>query len=290
MNLEALRAFRLVAEKGSFTRAAAELRLDKSQVSRVIRELESSLGLGLFARTTRSVRLTAEGEALLSRVAPHLAGIEEALEQVPEEGRAPQGEVGLSTTPDIARALLAPALGAFRRRYPLVRVRLHLGAAVVDLTSERIDLALRVGRPGGQGLVARRLGELAAGFFAAPAYLERRGTPTSLGELRQHDGLWPEPPKGQRSFAPSAPIPPPTVACSDFQVLAELAKGGAGIALLPTFLAAAELRQGQLVRVIPSFQLKNAPLYLVSRPVRPVPARVAVLRSFLIEAELVSRL
>jgi DNA-binding transcriptional LysR family regulator len=147
-----------------------------------------------------------------------------------------------------------------------------------------VDLALRVGRPGGGSLVARRLGELEAAFFAAPAYLQRRGTPQKLEQLSAHDGLWPAPPKGQRSFAPGEQQPAAAIECADFGLLAEVAKAGGGIALLPTFLAAREVASGALVRVLPAVALGGAPLYLVSRPLRPLPARVAALRGYLLEA------
>jgi DNA-binding transcriptional LysR family regulator len=283
MTLDALKVFQVVAQAQSFTKAAAKLGQDKSQVSRVVRALERSLKVVLLARTTRSVRLTAEGEALLHRVTPLLAGLEQALSAVPDQVDIPTGEVVVTTTPDLGRALLAPALVGFRLRFPSVRVRIVLAADFVDLMSEGVDLALRVGRPGGEALVARKVGELDAGFFASPAYLERRGTPQRLEQLGQHEGLWPTPQKGQKSFAPGPIASAPAVQCADFGLLAEVARAGGGVALLPTFLTERDVANGTLVRVLPGFSLGGAPLYVVSRPMRPLPPRVAALRSFLIE-------
>jgi DNA-binding transcriptional LysR family regulator len=98
VSFDALDVFRVVAQEQSFTRAAARLGQDKSRVSRTIRGLEASLGLSLLARTTRAVRLTADGEALLARVGPLLVGLDEALGAAPDRVEAPSGEVHVATT------------------------------------------------------------------------------------------------------------------------------------------------------------------------------------------------
>ena len=284
VGLDALRVFQVVAQLQSFTKAAARLRLDKSHVSRTVRALELSLTTVLLVRSTRSVRLTAEGEALLHRVAPLLAGLEQAVAAVPDGGNVPAGEVVVTTTPDLGRAVLAPALVGFRARYPAVRVRVELAQELVDLMRAGVDLALRVGRPGSDGLVARKVGALTAGFFASPSYLARRKPLTGVQDLAAHDGLWPTPPKGQRAFAPGNVPIPPAIACNDFGLLAELARAGAGVALLPTFLVIKDVATGALQRVLPDFALGGAPLFLVSRPLRPLPPRVAALRTFLLDS------
>jgi DNA-binding transcriptional LysR family regulator len=284
MSLDAIRVFQVVARAQSFTKAAAQLGQDKSQVSRTVRALERELNVALLVRTTRSVRVTVEGLALLERVEPLVAGLEQAIAATPDRAEVPSGEVVVTSTPDLGRAVLAPMLVGFRRRFPLVRVRVVLSSTVVNLMTEGVELALRAGRPGGEGLVARKVGELSAGFFAAPGYLERRGTPTRLEQLARHEGLWPTPLKGQTSFAPGPIASRAAVACADFGLLAEVARAGGGVAVLPTFLAAREVATGALVRVLPDVSLAGAPLYLVSRPVRPLPPRVAALRGFLLEA------
>jgi DNA-binding transcriptional LysR family regulator len=125
-------------------------------------------------------------------------------------------------------------------------------------------LAIRAGRPGSPTLVARKVGTLESGFFAAPAYLKRRGLPTKIEQLTEHETYWPMPARGQVALASEThATPEPSVACSDFGLLAELARIGGGIALLPT-------------------------VYLVSRAPAELPPRVAALRKFLLEANLFS--
>lgn len=277
---DALVVFQAVAQARSFTRAAAALGVDKSKVSRVVSALEARLGRALLVRSTRTVTLTAEGEALFVRVSPLLAGLQEALSAVADAPSVPSGEVVLTTTPDLGRVVVAPALASFRARYPAVRVRLQLSNERVDLMGRGVDLALRVGRPGAGSFIARRVGAIEAGFYASPAYLKRRGTPQAT--LAGHEGLWPEATRGSAVFAPGERPPPPAVECADFATLAELAQLGAGVALLPTFVGARGVAAGLLVRVLPQVSLGNAPLYLVSRPVKPMPPRVRALTDWLI--------
>lgn len=282
MDLDRLQVFQRVAQAGSFVAAARALRLDRARVSRVVAALEADLGVRLFVRTTRKVAMTREGLALHQRITAPLGELERAVAAVPDQRAIPTGEVAVTATMDVGRVLLAPLIPAFRARYPAVTLRLVLADEVVPLTDD-VDLALRVGRPGATSVVARRLRALDAGFFAAPAYLARRGTPHEVRDLAGHDGLWPVS-RGRHAFTPASPPPPPAVACADFGALAELACAGGGVALLPTFVAARHVARGELIRVVPAVTLGGAPLYLVSAPVAHLPARVRAVRDYLAAA------
>ncbi len=273
--------FRAVANAQSFTQAAQRLGLDKARVSRQVAALEAVLRRPLFSRSTRSMRLTPEGHALLHQVNDPLDALYAAA-RVDPAGDEPHGDVVVATTPEVARALLGPALGAFRVRYPKVRVQLHVSAAVETLAE--VDVALRVGRTAPSQWVVTKLRELESGFFAAPSYVERRGLPTQLADLAQHEGLWPIPPRGAKAFSPSGgarAVPRPAVACADFQVLASLASASAGVALLPTFLAERDVAEGRLVRVLPEFTLGAAPLMLLTPPKRQLTERARALATHL---------
>lgn len=281
MNLNHLPVFAMVAQTRSFTRAAETLGLDKGHVSRVVRALETELGLVLVQRTSRSVTLTPAGRDLASQIASPLASLESVGARLVDRPVVPAGTVSLTTTPDLGRALVAPLLAGFRARYPAVRLRLSLVTAIVELDARKADIALRVGALRGGGLKARKLGELEAGLFAAPSYLAQRGTPRTTTDLAQHDGLWPQ--KAHRkSFAPRRAPPPPVVDCEDFGALHALCVSGGGVALLPTHLAAGDVRRGALVRVVPELTFGGAPLYVVTAPERPLPPRIAALRDFLV--------
>jgi DNA-binding transcriptional LysR family regulator len=281
MNLNHFSVFLAVAETRSFTGAAEKLRADKAHVSRVVSALERDLGVVLVSRTTRKVSLTPAGQDLAAKIASPLAALESAGQVLVDRPATPSGQVTLATTPDIGRALVAPLVAAFRARFPAVRVKLVLESTVVSFADEKVDLALRVGTAKASGLKVRKLGELEAGFFASPRYLVARGTPSVLRDLGLHDGLWPAESR-RKSFATASAPPPPAVDCDDFGALLELARSGAGVAVLPLYLAAREVSSGTLVRVVPELALSGAPLFVVTRPERPLPPRIAALRDFLV--------
>jgi DNA-binding transcriptional LysR family regulator len=282
MQIQELRSFCALAEQGSFTRAAKVLGVDKSKVSRDVSALEDTLGTLLVVRTTRSVRLTPEGQTLFERSAQAFGTLAEALAFTGERRLVPAGEITLATTPELARVVLAPLLVRFRAYHPLIHLRLLLDSALVDLTREQADLALRVGRAGAESHVARKITELRSGFFATAAYLARRGVPTQLEHLTRHEGLWPTPARAQKSFAFGGRVPRPAVECGDFELLLQLTLAGGGISLLPEFLAERHVSSGALVRVLSTITLGNGPLFLVSQAPRKLPARVALLRDFLL--------
>lgn len=281
MNLNHLHVFRAVAEERSFTRAAKRLRADKAHLSRVVRALEDSLGVVLITRTTRSVALTPAGEGLLATVRGPLDALDMASRTIAERAKTPSGVVTLATTPDIARVLVAPLAAGFRARYAEISLRLRVGPEVEGLSDASLDLALRVGAQTNPDERVRKLGELEAGFFASPRYLAARGSPRALKELLAHETLWPHG-VPRSSFSGGAPPPPPKVACDDFAVILAIARTGGGVGLLPKHLAKSEVREGALVRVLPEVTLRGAPLYLVTRRERPLPARVEALRAHLI--------
>ena len=281
MNLNHLAVFRAVAEEESFTGAAKRLGADKAHVSRVVRALEDELGVVLVTRTTRTVRLTPAGEGLLAIVRAPLDALSRAGTTIADRTKAPSGIVTLTTTPDLARVLVAPLLPAFRARFPEVSVRLRVGPEIESPSDPSLDMALRVGVETEREVRVRKLGELEAGFFASPRYLAARGTPKEPKELRGHETAWPYGTK-KASFGGGHEPPPPSIACDDFAVVLEIGRAGGGVVVLPAHLAKPYVREGALVRLFPELVLRGAPLYLVTRRERPLPARVEALRAHLV--------
>lgn len=280
MNLNHLAVFRVVGEEESFTAAARRLGADKAHVSRVVRALEDAVGVVLVTRTTRRVRLTPAGEGLLAIVRGPLDALARAGTTIADRTKAPTGIVTLTTTPDLARVLVAPLLPAFRARFPEVSVRLRVGPEIESLADPSLDMALRVGAETERDVRVRKLGELEAGFFASPRYLAARGAPKDPKELHAHETAWPYGTK-KVSFG-GGNQPPPSIACDDFAVVLEVARAGGGVVVLPAHLAKAHVREGALVRLFPEVSLRFAPLYLVTRRERPLPARVEALRAHLV--------
>jgi DNA-binding transcriptional LysR family regulator len=213
--LKALEIFKAVADRGSFVKAAEALDLSTPAVSRSVQDLEKTLGVRLLQRTTRRVSLTPEGEQVLQRARGMLDAYDE-LAALSSEGAAQvAGEIRFKA-PASFSSWLVPALAEFTARHPKARVQLVACDMPMDLVAERIDLDLRVTRVLPDSLIARRVGDVPIGVYAAPAYLARKGTPKHPHELAEHDCL----------------------------------VRGSGLALLPHFLAASAVSRGELQPVL----------------------------------------
>ena len=286
--------FARVVEAGSFTAVAAALGTPKSSVSRAVLRLEEALGVRLLQRTTRKLTLTPAGERYLADVRGPIARVAEASDEVSDMGREPGGLVRFS----IARMedlVIAELFAAFARAYPKIRVELVVTGRRVNLIEENIDLALRAGPLDDSTLVARKVAVAELGLYAAPSYLERRGHPRRFAALATHDcvlhktatGLQPwrlAGPRGVERVEVTGPI-----IADDLGAVRQLTLAGVGIALMPDVTVRAEVERGALVRVLPAYALRGAPVNLVSVPLRHVPVRVKLLRDFLLR-ELPKRL
>ena len=293
-DLNLVSTFARVVEAGSFTAVAAALGTPKSSVSRAVLRLEEALGVRLLQRTTRKLTLTPAGERYLADVRGPIARVAEASDEVSDMGREPSGLVRFS----IARMedlVIADLFAAFARAYPKIRVELVVTGRRVNLIEENIDLALRAGPLDDSTLVARKVAVAELGLYAAPSYLERRGHPRRFAALATHDcvlhktatGLQPwrlAGPRGVERVEVTGPI-----IADDLGAVRQLTLAGVGIALMPDVAVQPEVERGALVRVLPAYALRGAPVNLVSVPLRHVPVRVKLLRDFLLR-ELPKRL
>ncbi|VWB37395.1 LysR family transcriptional regulator [Burkholderia lata] len=185
-HLQAMRIFARVAHLGSFTKAAEQLQLPRPTVSNAVQYLEKHLKVRLLQRTTRRVALTAEGATYYERCMRLLADLDDAETLFEDAGTMPRGAIRVDLPERFALNQVIPALPGFHARYPDLRVMIGTTDRFVDLVADGIDCAVRVGAMSDTSLVARRIGELAQINCAAPAYLERHGTPRSPDELPDH--------------------------------------------------------------------------------------------------------
>lgn len=273
--------FARVAEDGSFSRAAEYIGLPKSTVSRRIAALEEALGERLLLRTTRRLAITDFGRELLEH-ARQVAAEVDAVKALAEHRQArPSGRLRVSMPSDFATLLLADMLAAFVALHPGVTLELDLSPRRVDLLGEGFDLAIRMGSlPDDSLLAARRLADLSAGLYAAPAYLAARGNPATPGELDRHDALCLLGPAGEPArwtLAHGAELwegrPPGRVAANSPELLIALARAGAGIAAVPDTFAAPDLRAGRLRRVLPDWRPPAHPAWAVFPGRRLMPAK-----------------
>ena len=179
---QSLALFQRVAKTGSFTRAADALGMATSSVSAAVQKLEQHLGVPLFQRTTRSVRLSSEGEQLYERASRLLADAAET-ESLFRGGRSPGGQLRVEVPARMGRTLIVPALPGFLARYPQASIELGSTDRRANLVDEGIDCVLRVGETGELDLVERPLGRLPQTTCASPALVAAHGMPSTLDEL-----------------------------------------------------------------------------------------------------------
>ena len=289
MDLNRIKLFVRVAEAGSFTGAARAAGLPKSSISRGVAALERDLGVRLFQRTTRQVKLTEAGRAYFESVSRALSGVDEAAAAVSRLQDVPRGPVRVTAPPDLGWWLLAPSASAFASRYHEVQLEFVLTQRVVDLVQEGFDLALRVGKLADTGLVARPLGSIRAGLFASPEYLKRKGRLRSISQLAEHDCVLFRGTSGKAAWELVGPAGRQTievrgaVSADDNQFVREAAVAGQGVALLPIFSCSGPFKCRELTRVLPDHTTTGVALNLVYPSARFLPKRVTLLRDQLLK-------
>ncbi len=288
MDLNHVRLFVEVVDRGTFTAAATALGLPKSSVSRGVAALEAQLGVTLLHRTTRRVTLTDAGRDYADHARNALHELDEAGDRVGSAADEAHGLVRMTAPPDLSGGgMIAQILARFLLAHPRVQLDVVLTGRAVDLVAEGIDLAVRAGRLADSSLIARRVAGSVARLYAAPAYLARRGRPRRIEDLARHDCLlhrasgssarWTlEGPRGARTVEVRGAL-----SCDELSLLVDGARHGIGIALLPDGAATRAVEEGALVPLLPDWGLGGAALWLVHPPTRHLPRRVAVLRDFL---------
>ena len=286
MNLDAndLLLFARVAEAGSFSRAAEQVGLPKSTLSRRIAALEAALGERVLLRTTRKLQITDFGSSVLEHAHAIAEDVSAAAALAQHRQLEPSGRLRVSMPSDLANVVLADVLAAFIARHPAIELELDLTPRRVDLIGENFDLAIRMGQlPDDATLAARRLAVFSNGLYAAPAYLQRRGMPAEPAALLGHDALRmltrsgePAPWLLSRGEARWQGTPPGRATANAPDLLIRLAIAGAGIAAVGDHFVEPQVRAGQLVPVLPEWRLPPAEAWAVFPGRRLMPARTRV--------------
>lgn len=179
--------FALLARRESFTSTGQEIGVSASAVSRRLARLEDRLGVRLLNRTTRRVSLTSEGETYLREASRILGEIESLEQKITGARETPKGLLRINSTLRFGRTCIAPMIAAYKQRYPEVEIQLILSDAPLNLVREGIDVGIRFGAPPDSRMVMRLLVRNRRYICAAPAYLQRHGTPAALGDLQKHN-------------------------------------------------------------------------------------------------------
>lgn len=184
-----LQLFILTADHGSLSQAARMLDILPATASASLKRLEQRLKVRLFARSTRSMRLTAEGDIFLEYCRDALALLQEGEALLSSNKRAIQGHIRLSMPSDIGRNVLLPWLNEFQVQHPEVKFTMQFSDRIADLFRDAVDVAIRSGKLEDSSLVSQQLATGPRVLVASPAYLERHGVPQTPEDLRQHNCL-----------------------------------------------------------------------------------------------------
>ncbi|MCW5688758.1 MAG: LysR family transcriptional regulator [Pseudolabrys sp.] len=282
-------AFVEVARQGSLSGAARALGLTPSAVSRIVGRIEGRLGVRLLVRTTRSLRLTAEGENYVRAARRILADIAEAERAIADQA-SPRGRVRLSMASAHGRMSVLPLLGEFTARYPGIVLDIDLSDEVADIPGGRADVAIRFGPLADSPLTARRLGKTGRTVIASPVYLARHGIPQRPSDLARHNCLdfsfrriepgWPFREDGRDYILPVSG----NITANNGETLVQLALDGLGITRVGNFHIDDMLADGHLVPLLEDFNPRDREaIHAVFIGGANMPARVRAVVDFLAE-------
>jgi len=289
--LNDLAAFAVVAEEGSFTRAAARLGMSQSALSHAMRGLEARLNVRLLARTTRAVSTTEAGETLLRSLRPALEDIASGLAKVGALGGAPSGTVRLTATRNAINAVLMPVLPAFLAAHPDVRVEAIVDDTLTDIVANRFDAGIRFGNIVEKDMIAVRVGpDMRRAVVGAPSYFAENPPPTTPHDLSAHACIAYRLVKAGGIYAwefeengrPLEVRVDGRLVFNDTELMRQAAVTGLGIAYLYEDDALDDIRAGRLVRILVDWcpRLPGYFLYHPSRRQTPpaLAALIAALR------------
>ena len=254
--LRALGYFLEVADTASFSRAAKTFHVSASSISRRVQDLENDLGVALFHRSTRVVKLTELGSLYVDQVRPTLAALKLADEMVGQHSKMPSGIVKITASPDFGRFRLLPALTKLRTRYPDIVCDVELTDQLSDLARNEVDIAIRATSNPPDHSVARKLADGRFILVASPDYLEEHGTPRTLAQLQDHLALLYRLPNGILHWQAKtqdnwiALRLPPAFISNQGDALLEAALAGRGLGLIPKWSIGKNLADGGLVHIV----------------------------------------
>ncbi|RON57787.1 LysR family transcriptional regulator [Pseudomonas frederiksbergensis] len=283
---DAMQAFARVVETGSFTKAAETLHMSKTSVTQLVQQLEARLRVKLLNRTTRKVNVTADGAAFYERVVRLLADMDDAETSLSGAAVLPRGRLRVDVPSPLARLILMPALPAFHARYPDIQIDMGVSDRIVDIIGENVDCVVRGGELTDQSLMARRVGDLQLGVFAAPSYLARLGTPLHPLELEESDHrvvgfLWARTgralPYAMSRHNEKLQIKGRYVlAVDDGNAYLAAGLAGMGVLWLPEYMSKEPEARGELVRLFGDWRLESMPLYVAFPPNRHISLKLRV--------------
>jgi molybdate transport repressor ModE-like protein len=267
LKLESVAAFAAIAEAGSISGAARRLALSKSVVSERLKELEHMLRAKLVHRTTRGLSLTEDGNAFQVRAVRILRDVDGAVSELAQRRGTLAGPLRISAPVSFGTLHLGPALFGFLTRNPEIELTLELDDRFVNMLAEGFDAVVRHGPVDEERIIVKRLAASRRLLVAAPEYLRRRGKPSSVKDLEQHNGIiysnrgagdWRF--RTGRGFTTARPHA--DIHVNNGMLMRDAAIEGLGIALLPTFLLEGQLKKRTLQIIDVGAEAERATVYI----------------------------
>lgn len=286
--LEDMAVFLRVVESGSITKAAEQMNIAKSAVSKRLASLEHKLGTKLINRTTRMSSLTEAGQRYYQRSKVILDEVEELNSQTSSSKRELEGTLNIAVPLSFGLSHLAPALDLFLKQHADLKLNINFSDQKIDIVEQGVDLAFRIGQLDNSNLQARKIAPIKHVLCASPEYLKAHGEPKSPSELKQHkvlryggtdqSGL-----KFTKEENEQIVYLEPHFIANNGDFLKSLAESHHGITLLPTFIVWQSLATESLVSVLTEYQMPTMYAYAVYPPNRHLPLKVRSLINFLVE-------
>ena len=279
--------FHCVVKHASYARAAEELSLSASGVSRIVTRMEERLGARLVQRTTRKLSLTEAGAAFHARTSQILTDLADAEAEVQKTALQPQGVLRVTAAVVFGHLYLAPMLGELLHQFPKLSLDLLLTNRFVDLIEEGMDLAIRIGQLADSRLIARRLCTNHRVLVASPSYIERWGMPACPEDLTRHQCVlfngFPKPGEW-KLIGPDGPVSVAVagrVATNNVETLTSAAKQGLGITVGATLSVGPALLSGELVRVLSDYEFEPTAIFAVYTSARQLSTKIRATVDFL---------
>ncbi len=287
--MEDMSTFVRIVESGTISRAAEQLGIAKSAVSRRLVDLEGRMNVQLLNRTTRKSSLTEAGRSYYQRARQILADVSELHAVVSNSKVSLEGDLKVAVPHTFGQMHLIPVVNEFAKLHPGINFHLDFSDRKVDLVEEGFDVAVRIAELKDSSYIARKLVRINLVLCASPDYLARAGTPEKPADLKSHDNL-------NYFFAPGTTSRfinssgreenvrfSAKISSNSGEYLCAAAVAGLGITALPTFIAWGEISSGNLVRVLADYQLPPIHAYAVYPPTRHLSRRVRTFIDFMIE-------
>ena len=280
--------FITVVEAGSYTKAAQQLGIPKSTLSRNIQALEEQLDLRLLNRSTRTLSLTKAGETFFNQNQPHIHALQNAHSQMLDYQNNLQGHLKITMPAEVGTSLLGEILPNFLNRYPQIKLEMDFSAENQDLIAKGFDLAIRIGQQlNDSSYIAKRIATPALSLFASPNYLAQHNKIKTIEDLAKHHHILIKSEQSELLFASGQMLKREhyQVCSNSIFFNKSLCLQGLGITMLPQILCQQEKQNKQLVEVLPQHPLQIHNMYAVY-PSRKHPSRALTTFLEFLEAEI----